>query len=108
MRTAELSRPALGDLQSIQDYFILDLGRPDLSERFEASLRRTLEQLTQTPEIGLAWPGAEPRLRTLRRWFVDGFPNHIIFYQSDPDRVVVLAIFHGAMDLPRRMRDRTD
>ncbi|MHB1157197.1 MAG: type II toxin-antitoxin system RelE/ParE family toxin [Phycisphaerales bacterium] len=108
MRTVELARAAIADIEAIQTYFVIEVGRPDLAERFEQALRQTLKELVRTPLIGSAWPTTQPRLRPLRRWFVDGFPNLMIFYVFEKNRLVVLAVLHGAVDLPANSKDGID
>ncbi|MFA7235371.1 MAG: type II toxin-antitoxin system RelE/ParE family toxin [Phycisphaeraceae bacterium] len=106
MRTVELTRAALADIEAIQTYFVIEVSRFDLAERFEQALRQSLKEPARTPLIGSAWPTARPRLRQLRRWFVDGFSNHMIFYVVEKNRLVVLAVLHGAMALPSQLKGR--
>ena len=47
-------------------------------------------------------------LAGVRSWVVPGFENYVIFYLPTPDEVRILAVLHGARDLPGAMKGRVD
>ena len=47
-------------------------------------------------------------LSGVRSWVVPGFENYVIFYLTTPGEVQILAVLHGARDLPRAMKGRVD
>lgn len=80
-------------------YAYFGQGGPDVAERFLDSLERAYERLSLHPMIGVACEGLSPRLDSVRRWGVPGFPNHLIFYREGSGCVEILRILHGARDL---------
>jgi toxin ParE1/3/4 len=79
---------------------------PEQAERFLLSVRATMEQLTEFPGLG----GLRPfrgKLRGVRSWAVAGFPNHLIFYRPTQEAVIVLGVIHGARNVQRLLRDRS-
>lgn len=80
--------------------------RPREGERFLENLRATFDALVTHPGAGRRRNFRAPELDGLRSKPVAGFPNHLVFYLHDRERVLVLRVLHGAMDLPRVFKDR--
>ena len=91
------------DLLSMHDY--LAGHSVDAAERFLRNAQRTLDQIAATPGIGSLKPFAG-KLRGVRSWAVEGFPNQLIYYKPSSTVVVVLGTFHGARNLPGALRKR--
>jgi toxin ParE1/3/4 len=70
-------------------------------------VERTLEGLAEVPGKGARREFDNPRLKEVRSWAIDGFPNHLIFYVYDDAALTVIAVVHGARDLPKVLLDRT-
>lgn len=45
-------------------------------------------------------------LAELRSYPISGFPNHLIFYLTRPSSLIVVAVLHGARDLPNALIGR--
>lgn len=78
----------------------------DAALRFFSNVETTLNKLAEMPTAGALRELQDVRLSNLRSWPVDGFPNHLIFYQPTAQGVYVLAIIHGARDLLSALEDR--
>jgi plasmid stabilization system protein ParE len=94
-----LSPGALGDLQGIWDFIASDnVGSADrvLDELFDA-----FEKLAQWPRQGHT--RSDLTNRHVRFWPVD---SYLVVYREDPAPLQIVAVLHGARDIPRVMRDR--
>lgn len=92
------AEPAARDLEDIVNYIALD--SPSAAEAvFRARVAAT-EQLCDFPWIG--HPGRLPQTRELS---VVSLP-YVIAYEVDGETVTILAVFHGARDLARALRER--
>ena len=58
------------------------------------------------PGIGSPKTFRNKRLVGIRSWRVKGFPKQVILYRATGDGIKVLAIVHGARNLPRLLRER--
>ena len=94
------TQPAADDLEDIIDYIALD--NPPAAKRVYQAIAAAAERLRNLPHIGR--PGRLPGTRELS---VVSLP-YIVVYQVDADTVTVLAVFHGARDLPRALRERRE
>ena len=84
------------DFTEIITYFSSEVS-PEVSLRFENRAIQTVELIALTPESGRRRKDLKPgNLRSLR---VEGFENYLIFYLVRAEDVLVVRIFHGAMDL---------
>ena len=63
-------------------------------------------ELARRPGIGSLKDFAAPTLAGLRSWWVEGFPNHIIYYFPQADGIDVLAVMHGARHVEPNLVDR--
>lgn len=98
MKRLVISGPAARDLEEILDYIALD--NPAAAERVYRAIEAAAQKLPQFP--GLGRKGRHPETRELS---VPGLP-YLIVYHTSPDAVTILAVFHGARDLARALRER--
>lgn len=96
-------RPAARrDLLKIGHWYRAEGGQ-ELADRFTFAAQRAFEVLAETPGLGSP---AEARAKTLakaRRWRIDGFPDHRIFYVAHPrGGIAVLRLLHTSQDWKRR------
>jgi toxin ParE1/3/4 len=75
--------------------------------RFLDSVEDTLHRLLEYPTLGRLRDFDDPRLAAVRSIQVRGFRKHLIFYVIEPDGIYVLAVLHGARDLPKVLPERT-
>jgi plasmid stabilization system protein ParE len=92
-------RPAAdADIESAADFIACDSLAHAL--RFLDAVGRALAEIREHPE---RWPeyGFEaPELAGVRRCFVSGFPNYIVFYRVDAEGdIEVIRVLHGARSL---------
>jgi len=98
-----LRREIPGDLLDIHDYLARD--STEVAVRFLHSARATMRRLASAPGIGSPKPFFG-KLKGLRSWAVEGFPNHLIYYKVSPGAIIVLGILHGSRDVGRELRTR--
>jgi plasmid stabilization system protein ParE len=73
------------------------------AERFLDAFEKTLDLLTKSPLIGNLYPFRHPRLGGIRRFFVKGFPNHLIFYRVHPKRqtIEIIRVLYASRDIQK-------
>ena len=76
--------------------------------RFVDSVEATLEWILEHRGAGRLRDFEDPRLSRVRSWAVKRFRNHLIFYEIEQSGIFVLAIVHGARDLPRVIQERVE
>jgi len=88
----EWAEPALVDIEKIRDYISRD--SEYYATRFVEIIVEAIENLERFPEMGRSVPEAEKKnIRELL------FFNYRIMYQVETERILILAIIHGARDL---------
>jgi toxin ParE1/3/4 len=70
----------------------------DTADRFLANAEATFAALAQQPKMGAPLTLRHPALAGIRKWRVDGFDNHLIFYLPRPGGVSIVRILHAARD----------
>jgi len=78
----------------------------ELAERFVSAVQKTLKDVAQHPGMGSPKSFETPGLQEVRSWWVEGFPNHLIFYLPLADGAEVIAVIHGARDIEKYLRRR--
>ena len=66
------------------------------AERFLDKAEATFEALAAQPTMGAPLTLRRPELAGLRKWRIDGFDNHLIFYLPRPDGVSIVRVLHAA------------
>ena len=92
------TEPAERDLENIIAYIALD--NPMAAEKVFRAIVATARRLTDFPEMGHVG-----RLPNTREFTVTSLP-YVIVYDVTADTITILAVFHGARDLPRALLDR--
>jgi toxin ParE1/3/4 len=92
------AEPAARDLDDIIDYIALD--NPLAAEKIFRTIVAAAERLRDFPEIGHIG-----RLPDTHELPVVSLP-YVLVYQLSPNTVTVLAVFHGARDMARALRER--
>jgi toxin ParE1/3/4 len=67
--------------------------------QFFDSARSTIAQLAKMPGIGSPYPVENSRLQGLRKWAVQGFRKHLIFYFERDDAIEVVRILYATQDI---------
>jgi toxin ParE1/3/4 len=78
---------------------LIALDNPSAARKFYSAIRRSYLEIRRFPFIGVKRHFAEAGIRS---WRVRGFP-HLIFYKPGADRVEIVRVIHGAMDLEREL-----
>jgi toxin ParE1/3/4 len=92
-----LRAAAQRDLNAFADYLEAEAGK-DLAYRFVDAAQSSFKALGETPGLGAAIPSHNLALSGLRKWHVAGFPNYLIFYRPEENRVRIFRILHAASD----------
>jgi toxin ParE1/3/4 len=92
-----LRAAAQRDLNEFTDYLEAEAGK-EQAYRFVDAAESSFKALGETPGLGVSVPSHNPALDGLRKWHVAGFPNYLIFYRPEENRVRIFRILHGASD----------
>ena len=69
-----------------------------LGFRFYDCVDATYRQIVENPEWKGVGPFQQPEAQNIRICPVKKFPNHLIFYRIEADRIEILRVLHGARD----------
>ena len=86
------------DLAGIIEYF-LDLDAIGAGERFSAAYDETLDFIRQFPDLGEERPELRTRSGVVRVIPIRGFPNYLVYFRRDEDRVTIVRILHGSRQI---------
>ena len=89
-------KEARSDIREIGLYFAQRA--PEVRIRFKQAINKTVRVLARSPNLGERCQFRNPQTKGMRKWRVDGFPNHVIFYRSVGDKLEILRVLHGARD----------
>ena len=105
MRRRRLILRRLGpaDLLGIHDHIAKD--SIEAAIRFLHYVRSTLDRLVEMPGIG-SLKHFRGKLKDVRSWPVDGFPNHLVYYRYSATALIVLGVIHGSRNVSRLLRQR--
>jgi toxin ParE1/3/4 len=92
-RRVSLSRAAEDDLDG--HFLFLAEDSIETAMRFFAAAQRALDRIESLPEIGPRRGSSNPRLTNIRVWPIPGFPNHLIYYVTREDGLLVLRVLHA-------------
>jgi toxin ParE1/3/4 len=70
----------------------------DTAERFMTRAESSFGTLALQPNIGAPLKLRHPDLVAIRKWRVDGFNNHLIFYLPNEEGVAIVRVLHAAQD----------
>ncbi len=70
----------------------------DTAERFLAKAAASFNELADQPMIGAPLTLGHLELAGLRKWRVEDFDNHLIFYLPRADGVSIVRVLHAARD----------
>lgn len=102
-RRVLLDPTAVDDLREQSDYFAES--SIDTAARFLRAANETFENLARMPGMGSRQQFHSKRLQGLRRWQVQGFPAHLVFYRTHEEAVEILRVLHGARDIETILED---
>lgn len=88
------------DVEEQFDHYVVTVDL-ELAKRFYYATYQTFDKLLETPFIGNQRHSHNLQLKDLRRWFVQGFEKHQIFYRIVDDTVEIVRVLHSARDIER-------
>ena len=78
-------------------------GGAGIAQRFLTAAYDTFDELGRFHELGRRRNDVpHPDLRS---WHVRGFRQWLVFYQVEPNRILIWRVLHGARDLSRELAD---
>jgi toxin ParE1/3/4 len=92
-------RSPLAKADLVEHIVYLAERNPDIADRFITAAGIAFQKLAKTPSIGAEYPFKSPRLAGIRRWFIPGFKNHLIFYRVSDTAVEIVRVLHGAQNI---------
>jgi toxin ParE1/3/4 len=95
--------PVWDDLREIAQYIARD--NADAAERFLKATEETFKLLKSHPGLGRLRSFSIPGIRS---WVIADFRNYIVFYLPTKTEVQILAVLHGARDLPQVLEGRLE
>ena len=72
-----------------------------LGFRFYDCVDTTYQQIAKNPEQKTVGPFRQLESQNIRICPVKNFPNHLIFYRIESDRIEILRVLHGSRDYMR-------
>ena len=90
------SEEATDDIFNIARY--LSDQREDLGFRFYDCIDATYQRIIKNPEWKGIGPFRKAKTKNIRICPVKDFPNHLIFYRIETDKIAVLRVLHAARD----------
>jgi plasmid stabilization system protein ParE len=94
-----ISPSALEDLQEIWDFIAAD--NVHAADQLQDEFFEAFDELSRRPGIGHA--RQDLTNRQVRFWPVG---SYLIVYREIPGRIQIVAIFHGARDIPKEIAGR--
>lgn len=88
---------ARGDLAGHFAY-LTENASPDTAERFLLCAQAAFERLAAQPLMGAPLALRHPDLAGMRKWRVQDFNSHLIFYQPRADGVSIVRVLNAAQD----------
>lgn len=102
--TKVLKKPqVLIDLAEQADFIAQD--SLDTSIRFLDAAETTFQFLAENPKIGRQCEFKRREASNLRRWRIQGFENHLVFYRLAEEGIDVIRVLHGARDIESILGD---
>ncbi len=98
MRTPVLLRPQAK--RDLADHFVfIGLDNVDAAHRFVAAAERTIDPISEMPQMGGVRSFRNPKLAGVRSCCISGFENYLVFYRLAEDGLEVIRVLHGARDI---------
>lgn len=69
-----------------------------VAERFLTNAETSFNELARQPRMGAPLTLKHPDLANVRKWRINDFDNHLVFYQPRPDGVAIVRVLHAVSD----------
>ena len=93
-----LTKTAIADVIEQADWYEMQAS-PALTHKLEAAVAAALLRILDNAQHGAPCNFQSAELIGVRRATIPGFLKHLVFYQIQQDRLVILRVIHGARDL---------
>jgi toxin ParE1/3/4 len=87
--------------RDLDDQFHYYMGKrtPETAVRWLDRAHATFRFLLTQPGLGAPCQAQNPELAGLRRWPIDGFGNHYVYYRPTDDGIEVVRVLGGFRDV---------
>ncbi|MEK7137694.1 MAG: type II toxin-antitoxin system RelE/ParE family toxin [Patescibacteria group bacterium] len=82
-----------------EQWAYIDKDNPEAADRFTEQAMETFRLIATMPLIGTFYESPNPQLQSLRKFPVQGFEQHLIFYAPSEDRIEIVRVLHSKRDL---------
>jgi plasmid stabilization system protein ParE len=101
----EIAAKAERDISSQHEWYCKNAGE-EVADRYVAAVREATYRLKTQPGLGSSRKFKRRGLARIRAIRVDRpFDVHLVFYRCDETTVTVEYVKHGALDLPKHLRE---
>jgi len=69
-----------------------------VADRFLQQAEAAVALLAGRPQLGAPLTLSRAELSALRKWQLDGFENHLIFYRPHQQGIAIVRVLHAARD----------
>lgn len=73
----------------------------DTALRFVDAVELAYPRISENPDTGFLFGFESDRLKDVRVIIVPEFPNHLVFFRKQADKVRVLRVLHASRDITR-------
>lgn len=82
-----------------EQWSYIDGDNPEAADQFVLHATKTFQLIAAMPLIGALYESPDPKLHSLRKFPVQGFEQHLIFYASRKDRIEIVRVLHVKRDI---------
>ena len=84
-----------------EQWSYIDRDNPEAADRFVHRATEAFELIAAMPLIGSMYESPHPQLHSLRKFPMQGFEQHLIFYSYAPDknRIEIVRVLHTKRDI---------
>ncbi len=102
MKKLKLIVSFLAEADIKQNAIYIARDKKDVATRFLDNFWETCELLQEMPKIGKSvienFSGINELIEDARSWQVKNFPNYLIFYKIDKNKIIILRILNSSRD----------
>ncbi len=77
----------------------------DTAVYFLVAVEDSLDQLAEFPLVGKQRNFIDKQFQNIRMWHVKGYPDYLIFYQVNNNRIEIIRLIHGSRDINMMFSD---
>lgn len=82
-----------------EQWSYIDRDNPEAADHFTEQAMETFRFIAKMPLIGTLYESPHPQLHSLRKFPMQGFEQHLIFYLSREDSIEIIRVLHTKRDI---------